>query len=276
MRKLVLGTGNGFNISEPEEIRLIADCGWDGVFTSWQPEDGNAALARTVKETGLTYQSVHAPFGHAHRLWEPGERGEAELSRQLACVRDCAKIGVPIVVMHAIIGMERHTPNALGVERFGKIFAEAKKLGVTVAVENTEGEEYLEAVLRAYADEKAAGFCIDTGHEACYNYGRDLIGKYADKLVCTHLNDNLGITGEQITWLDDAHLLPFDGTVDFAGVAARLAQAGYTGPLTFELTVQNKPERHTHDIYAHLDAKGFISLARERAKRFAALVEQLA
>lgn len=273
MRKLVLATGNGFDVTQTEEIRLIAECGWDGVFTGWDPENYRS-LARTVREAGLLYQSVHAPFHTVHRLWEPGEPGEEELAQQLACVRGCAEIGVPIVVMHAIIGMDRHTPNELGVERFGRIFAEAKKLGVTVAVENTEGEEYLEAVLRAYADEKAAGFCIDTGHELCYNYGHDLIGKYADKLVCTHLNDNLGITGVGITWLDDAHMLPFDGKVDFPGVAARLDRAGYTGPLTFELTSQNKPDRHTHDRYAHLDAKGFIALALERAKRFAVLVEQ--
>ena len=107
----------------------------------------------------------------------------------------------------------------------------------------------------------------------CYNASRDIIGKYADKLICTHLNDNMAQTGDSITWLDDSHLLPFDGVGDWNGIADRLKKAGYKNHLTFELTSKNKPERNTHDIYAHLDCQGFAALALERAKKFRSILE---
>ena len=168
--------------------------------------------------------------------------------------------------------MERCTPTTLGLRRYEKIFTAAENLGVTVALENTEGEIYVEALMREFGSSDRVRFCIDTGHEMCYNASRDLIGKYADKLICTHLNDNMGQTGDSITWLDDSHLLPFDGVGNWQGIADRLNKAGYKGDLTFELTSRNKPERNTHDIYAGLDFRGFTALALEKAKRFRELI----
>lgn len=84
---------------------------------------------------------------------------------------------------------------------------------------------------------------------------------------------NVAQTGDSITWLDDSHLLPFDGVGDWNGIADRLKKAGYKNHLTFELTSKNKPERNTHDIYAHLDCQGFVALALERAKKFRSILE---
>jgi len=148
---------------------------------------------------------------------------------------------------------------------------EALKVGVTCAFENTEGEKYLEKIKEHLWDHKALGFCIDTGHEMCYNRSNDMIGKYGDKLIATHLNDNLGITGEEITWIDDAHLMPFDGKADWQGIADRIKKAGCPDILTFELTTRSKPGRNTHDIYASLDIDGFLNLAHEKALKFVSL-----
>ncbi|MBQ5633867.1 MAG: sugar phosphate isomerase/epimerase, partial [Clostridia bacterium] len=153
-----------------------------------------------------------------------------------------------------------------------KIVLAGEKHGVKIAFENTEGEEYLEYLLKHFASSDYAGFCIDTGHEMCYNAKRDLITKYASKLCCTHLNDNMGQTGEKITWYDDSHMLPFDGVADWEGIAARLKAAGYKGDLTFELNSKNKPERDTHRIYAGLDFEQYVALAFERAKKFKELM----
>ncbi len=273
MRQLILSAGMGFSLPIPEQIEAMARIGWDGFFTGWNDENGIAAYAAKAKEVGAFYQSVHAPYHDVYRLWEEGEDGEKEADKQIACLRDCEQNGVSTVVMHAIIGFDRHTPADIGIDRFGRIFDEAERLGIRVALENTEGECYLEKLMRHFASHKAVGFCIDTGHELCYNIGRDLISTYGEKLIATHINDNLGCTGEAITWLDDAHLMPFDGKKDWADVAKRMKAVGYDGPLTFELTSQNKPDRHTHDRYASLDFNGFASLALEKARRFRNLLE---
>ncbi|MGN1093658.1 MAG: sugar phosphate isomerase/epimerase family protein [Candidatus Neoclostridium sp.] len=272
MRKLIINVDLGIDLME--FFDRAAKVGWDGVFTGWNEEKGNKYIAERIKADGLIYQSVHAPFNKCDRLWEEDERGDAEVERQKKCLRDSAEAGVDLVVMHAIIGMDKCTPTNIGVDRFGKILDEAQSLGVKVAVENTEGECYVEKLFADLKSHPALGFCIDTGHEMCYNYSQDIIGKYGDKLIATHLNDNMGVTGEKITWYDDAHMMPFDGIADWDGIARRIKKTPFDGPLTFELNKYNRPERHTHDRYAQLDADGYLSLALEKAKKFRVLLER--
>ena len=270
MQKLILGTGLGFaEVPYTEQIRRIKKAGWDGVFVGlWKEELSLSEFAKTAKEEGLFIQSVHAPFNKAAALWEEGEEGDREAERQIRVLRESAEIGVDLVIMHAIIGMAKNEPTEIGVKRYRKIADAAKALGVRLAIENTEGEVYLETLMKGLSDHPSVGFCIDTGHEMCYNGSRDLIAKYGDRLIATHLNDNMGQTGDELTWYDDSHLLPFDGKADWKGIAARLKNVGFDGPLTFEVTSQNMPERHVSDIYANLDFDGFVSLALEKAKQF--------
>lgn len=199
MRDLILATGlRGKELSRLEEIDLYKKVGWDGVFTDW--DEDFFEVAKKIKQENLKYQSVHAPFVGVDALWKEGEKGDKMANTLISCLQDCDKVGVHLVIMHAFIGFEYATvPNQIGIDRFGKIFQEAEKLGTVVAVENTEGEEFLDCLQTTFADHKNVGFCIDTGHEMCYNKSQDLITRYGKKLVATHLNDNKGITGKEIT-----------------------------------------------------------------------------
>ena len=274
MNRLIIGLGVCSPATVQEEMELLLEIGWDGFFSGWRQGEDLEPIAKKAQELGLFYHSVHAPFGHVERIWDEGDEGERVADELIECMKAARRVGVALMIVHAIKGLEKCTPTALGLTRFGRVFAEAERQGVTIALENTEGEVYLEALMREYGASDRVRFCIDTGHELCYNWGNDLIGKYGDKLVSTHLNDNLGVTGDAITWLDDAHLLPFDGIADWEGIAKRLRKAGYYGDLTFELTRDSKPGRNTHLRYAHLDCRGFLSLALERAKTFRVLMNE--
>jgi len=271
MRNLILGHGSGSGLSAAEEFAILKEIGWDGVFTGWDENNGNKNMAKAIRDLGLIYQSVHAPFDKMDRVWDDDERGEAVIDRLIRCARATAEVDVDIMVVHTIIGMDKCTPAEIGLRRFGRLFDAAKECGVRIALENTEGEEYLEALLNEYGDAHV-GFCIDTGHELCYNYGRDTITKYGKRMFSTHLNDNMGITGDHLTWKDDAHMLPFDGIADWKGIAERMKAVGYQGELTFELTRFNRPERHTSDAYEQMSFTEYASLALERARRFAELI----
>ena len=145
-----------------------------------------------------------------------------------------------------------------------------------LAFENTEGEEYLQAILETFGGSPAVGFCIDTGHRHCYNRDADLITKYGDLLVATHINDNLGIKdkGGHIFWHDDLHLLPFDGTVDWEETARKLAAVRYTGTLTFELNTKSKPGRHENDRYGEMPLRAYLAQSFRRARRFEKLLSE--
>lgn len=274
MRKLVVALGSGFSQSSKEQMDIIANVGWDGFFTGLDLEKGNFSIAKKAKEMGLFYQSIHAPFVNCDKMWEAGVIGDWEENKLIRCVQHASDIGVELVVAHAIIGFDKFTPNDIGVERYARVGEIAKKCGVRLAIENTEGDAYFDKIITLLKDNPYVGFCIDTGHELCYNKGEDLITKYADKLFCTHLNDNMGQTTKNIYWHDDAHLLPFDGIRDWEETARRLNNAGYKRELTFELTSLNKPNRNTHDIYKGLTAEQFYTLALQKAKKFRSILDK--
>lgn len=270
---MCLGTSKQFGATRSEQVRLFKETGFDAFFVEWRHGEDISEFVRLSKELDIEFQSVHAPFGGCADLWE-GTEDEAEkaLSELLECVHVCADAQVPIMVSHAYIGFENHSPTDIGLERYGKLIHEAEKCGVKIAFENTEGEEYLAAIMSTFKNSSAVGFCWDTGHEMCYNHSQDLLKLYGDKLICTHLNDNLGIKdfNGKITFIDDLHLLPFDGIADWDNIAARLDRCAYNGILTFELNTVSKPGRHENDVYGKMDFKDYLALCYKRACKVAA------
>ena len=260
-----------------ESLATAADVGWQGFFVCWRQGDDLRPLAAKAREFGMLHQSVHAPWGKAADLWGADEeKGEAAVAELVACLEAAAASGAPLVVAHAWIGFVPTAPTEAGIRRFGRVVDEAKRLGLQIAVENTEGEEHLDALLAAFRGEPAVGFCWDTGHELCYNRGRDLMAAFGDRLLGTHINDNLGITDPAgpTTWLDDLHLLPFDGIADWPGIAQRLVRSGFGGPLTFELNRESKPGRHENDAYGAMPLRDYLAEALARARRVATLMDE--
>ena len=270
--KLAINVPAGEPITQREGVLCAKRAGFDGVFVDWSYSNYKIEdFIKTVKEENMILQSIHAPFSKINRLWERDELTEVAYHEQLACLKICAKYEAPLMVIHPYIGFKNHCPDAKGFEYFGKIVKEAEHLGVKLGFENVEGEEYLTAIMKEFASSPAVGFCWDTGHELCYNRGKDMMALYGDKLFGTHFDDNIGVTGEDITYLDDLHLLPFDGIVDWKGVMDRIRRHNYNGILTFELTIKNKPNKHTHDEYAKLSPEDFYKLAYERAVKVSEL-----
>ncbi len=271
MYELCINTGLGFGSTVSEILPKIKEAGFDGFFTGWH-EGKTKEIAELADKYGLLYQSVHAPFHDVAEMWEPGDKGEYVKEQLINCVNECKDAGIPRIVMHAVIGMDKHTPTDIGLQRFCRVVKRAEKIGINVAFENLEGPEYLAIVMDQFRS-SYVGFCWDTGHERCYNHCQDMTALYGDRLMCTHLNDNFGMTDENtLTWLDDSHMMPFDGKNDWQNIADRLKAHNYKGELTFELTCKSKPGRTTHDIYASLDELGFLTLAHEKAVKFRELL----
>ena len=270
--KICLATSPSFGLSEEDQIRLFAEIGFDGFFTGWA---GDLSHYRALAdETGMYYQSVHAPFGGAGVIWEEGEEGENAAEELLRCVRDTAAVGVPLVIVHPYKGFHKEEPTELGLSRFERVVREAERLGVSVAFENVEGEAYLNALMDQFADCPTVGFCWDSGHELCYNRGKDMLGIYGDRLRGTHINDNLGVSDPngKITWHDDLHLLPFDGNQNWQGVAERLKKSRPIGELTLELTRKSKPNRHDNDRYMEMKIEDYLADCYARAVRIAQML----
>ena len=274
--KLALGTLGGVGLSDAEQLPLIKAAGFDGVFFLWRRGYDVSGFRQRCDEVGLAIQSVHAPFGGMAKMWLPESEARCAIDELTECVLATRQVGAPIMVCHAFIGFKDHTPTKDGIENFRKVVDKARECGIKIAFENTEGREYLDALMDAFSDDDTVGFCYDTGHELCYNRGERMLSHYGDRLLVTHINDNLGVkdfSGEK-TYLDDLHLLPFDGIADWERIARELTRCPLPEYLTFELTTVSKPGRCENDKYARLPLTEYLAEAYARAVRVATLVKR--
>lgn len=270
--KLCLGIGN-FGVSFEEQPRLFKKVGFDGFFIEWSSDRDKQidGLKKLGDEPGLIFQSIHAPYTNMNKMWENGDASKEAADELIEFLNACKRNNVPIMVCHSFIGFEEHNPTRQGAENFSRVVDEAEKLDIKIAFENTEGEEYLAYLMDFFRDRECVGFCWDTGHEMCYNYSDDMMAMYGDRILCTHINDNLGIKDYdgKITWIDDLHFLPFDGVADWDDIALRLNKYGFTDTLTFELITVSKPERTENDVYGRMEIHDYLTEAYKRACRVA-------
>ncbi|MBQ6262628.1 MAG: sugar phosphate isomerase/epimerase [Clostridia bacterium] len=279
-RKLLVNVTEAYGDSPRERLETVREAGFDGFFTMWGPDVPE--YRREADRLGLTYGSVHAPFGKIVKMWGRGEETDEVLSELLDCIDGTADAGVPATVCHVYIGFDFDAADAAlrehkgdALRNFAKVAERSEKRGITVAFENTEGEEHMRAVMDSLKDCPSVGFCWDVGHEICYNGAKDQTALYGDRLAVTHLNDNFGATEEDgvITWRDDLHLLPFDGKVDWESVARRLIKCGFGGPLTFELKKADTSGR-AGGRYDRLTPFEYLTEAHKRAVRVRALLNE--
>ena len=270
--RLCLGTNGDFGISVPEQIKLFKKTGFEAFFTMW--DENVEEYKELADDIGMIYQSIHAPYENAAKMWSVSDEADVAMEELLTSVADCAKIGVPLLVVHPYIGFDNdENPTEIGVRNFGTVVDEAKNSGVKIAFENVEGEAYLEKLMQAFQDCGNVGFCWDSGHEQCYNRGKDMLALYGDRLMATHLNDNLGVSDYEgkITWTDDLHLLPGDGIINWHEAVSKLKHCGYDGILTFELNKESKPNRYENDKYKRLGIEEYVTECYARACKIAAM-----
>lgn len=256
-----------------DHVNMIAQIGWDAFFTGWD-RNNIERWANEAARNGLIYQSIHSPFAHEHKvsyMWQDREEGKFVTDQLIECVKDCAKFDIPVMVIHPFIGFKDHTPTQIGLDNYARVVEVANKLGVALGFENVEGEEYLAALMERFWNEPCCGFCLDTGHEQCYNGGKDMLALYGEKLCHTHFNDNLGVLDKtlpiELSWKNDLHLTMGDGIVDWKGVMDRIDATPYTGPLICELTRSNKLGRPDHDKYAAMTIDEYYAFALNRARK---------
>ena len=101
------------------------------------------------------------------------------------------------------------------------------------------------------------GMCLDTGHANVFGDDcGEMVRMIAPVLKTLHVHDNLGDK--------DAHLLPFDGTVNWESFTAALREVGFSGVMSMEANLYQNSE--TPEVLSYAEA----------AKRMAGLARRLA
>lgn len=272
-QKTGISVSNSYGVPVPEIVRLVGRTGFDAVSPEWEENDDFAETAEAARESGLAIQSLHGPFDVAAKMWSADTDDSEEALRKLfLSLETCKQYSIPVMVVHVWMGFDNiPAPNSEGFENFGKLVKKAEEYGVKIAFENTEGDELLFALMEHFDGNGNIGFCWDSGHEMCYNHSMDLLARFGDRLIMTHLNDNLGISrfDGKTYWTDDLHLLPFDGIADWDYNIARMKKAKKQEYINFELNIRSKPNRHENDAYGEMPIERYFTEAYNRACRIA-------
>ncbi len=259
----------GFGISSEDQIKIISETGFRAFFSGWSRNNRDEVmrLAEAGARSGLVYETVHAPFMRMNSMWVEGSEGDDWRDMLIECVDDTAAVGVGIMVTHVTVASVAPAPSEIGFRRFLAVAERAAKKGVKIALENLEIPEHLEFLFSRLGGMNNIGFCWDTGHNLCYTPDIDMMKLYGDKLLCLHINDNDGVSNPgTITWHDDSHFMPFDGKVDWQGVAERLDRAGWNGIMTQEMS-RGKDGCKKIDRYFEMTYRQYLEETLARLKK---------
>jgi sugar phosphate isomerase/epimerase len=201
-----------------------------------------ADLQQWLGEAGLELRSIHAPTaeGFTGGRWsgslslasaDPEARAHAvsETEKALHIARR-----IPAAVLVAHLGIPR-TQTGPGDSRAAarrsveELLRIAEPLGVRIAVEVIPNELSRAGSIVHFVEDDldGVGICLDFGHAHLDGDVIDAVETVSEHLIATHVHDNRGRR--------DDHLLPFDGTIDWAGTLLAVQKVGYEGPFVFEV-----------------------------------------
>lgn len=227
MRKIGINLYSRDCIELEEYIQIIKDLGFEATFCAIRPLEKMLKTADLLAKAGIEFETVHAPFRSASSMWVDEEEGEAVYASLADSIDMCVKVGAPICVMHLSSSSTPPPPTDLGRARYAKLVDYAISKGIIIAFENTHTLANLAWAFEEFAATDNVGFCYDSGHEAALSPGRHVLPIFGSRLVCTHIHDN--------NLLQDQHILPFDGKIDFERVARQIRECGYKGNLMMEV-----------------------------------------
>ena len=274
MMKLGFSLQSSYSRPMPQVVDLLANVGFSAVSPGCELKEELESVVLRAKLRNLALQSLHGPVRGMPAMWSRDRQLAEPITRELLqSATDCARFGIPILVVHPWNGVDyTFCREDLCFDGFDALVTLGESLGIRIAFENLEGPEYLAALMERYQGSKAVGFCWDSGHELCYGPGCDFLSLYGNKLIMTHLNDNFGVTDPtgRLDGTDDLHLLPHHGILDWEQTLLRLRSARKQEILNFELKIRPKGNRCKLDLYSQMPLEQYFAEAYRQASLAAA------
>jgi len=251
---------NVFPMPMSRRLEMIKTAGFESVLMWWGPDEleSREERVRLAKEVELRIENAHAATERLNSLWCPDSQGEQTLEELLEEIRDCAEYGVDTLVLHLTNGSEPPPVSLAGLFRVEKMIALADELKVRLAFENVRRPEHTRYILDHLSGDYV-GLCYDSGHAHYWTADTDWLGLYNHQVFAIHLHDNFADK--------DAHLLPFDGSIDWQMITRQLAASSYMGAVTVE------SEMHASDRYLELGFDSFLRRAFERGKQLESMIQ---
>lgn len=252
-------------LDEVSTLKLASKIGFE-VFTTDTTERGAVAVLKDqAVSLDMDFPFLHSPFDGINHMWVEGAAYRTVFKGITDSIDYASDFDIPSVVLHVSSGWQAPPVNDLGLSRFDELVEYASNKGVTLAFENLRMLGNLACLIDRYEHRQNVRFCYDCGHEHCYTKTVSWIDIFTNKIVATHIHDNLGRPFEDKTTDHDTHWLPFDGSFDYHEMMRKLDKYCYTGPLVLEVY------RDASSNYTNLSAEEFLTTSYDRIKRISDL-----
>ncbi len=252
-------------LDEISTLKLASEIGFEAFTTGSIKVDTVSELKEKAVALGMDFPFLHSPFSGINNMWIEGEAYNTVYNGIIESIDSAAACDVSAVVIHVSSGWQAPPVNDLGLSRYDALVEYASKKGVTLAFENLRMVGNLAYLMDRYEHNDNVRFCYDCGHEHCYTKTVPWIDIFTDKIVATHIHDNLSRPFGDKTTDPDSHWLPFDGSFDYHRMMSKLDKYGYSGPLVLEVF------RKARADYANLSAEEFVTTSYDRIKRISEL-----
>lgn len=253
-------------VGEEKAIRMLCEAGYEALDYSAFAE-GDLSYARAdaparAKELrllaasyGVAFNQMHAPFP-TMRYGEDDAKNEARREKILRAIEFAGLLGVPHIIVHPIAAVRcnanapgkfltKEEQKELNLDFYRGLVPYADAAGVKIALENLWGydenrrivpnvcslpEEFCD-YLDTLNDPAHFTACLDIGHAGLTGSSAPamLRAMGADRITALHIHDNDGV--------NDSHMMPFTGVVDWPEVIRALREIGYRGDFTYESDV---------------------------------------
>ena len=209
------------------------------------------------EENGVTFYQTHPPFRRGLILVdEDAEREKHYWDATFRSLDITKRVGAKWAVIHPandLSNMDEKKQLERNHILFDKVVDYAAKLGIGVAFENMveTGDETHPHRYFSYPEELVA-LCDDYASDhvkACWDFGHgntavpdrhpDALRMLGDRLVCVHVDDNLGKR--------DDHYIPFRGNIRWEELMPVLTEINFPGVLDLELGFTNHMPDDLHD-----------------------------
>lgn len=191
------------------------------------------ALRKASENTGVELWSVHLPFSYTINLAHPEASFRHEsMELFLRILDEAANAGVHHAVVHPssepISDDIRPSLMEYSVENCAVLARQAALRDMVICVEDLPrtclgncSEEMKELI----SGDPALRICFDVNHLLKESH-KSFVDAVGDKIVTLHLSD--------YDFLDEKHLLPGEGKINWYELADLLEQIDYKGPFLFE------------------------------------------
>lgn len=239
----------------PDDIGTIAAGGihlveLSGAHDHFDPRDRGQveSIAEACGKHGVKVFSIHSAHGIVPLYGDLGALAEVTRKKAINTVRRAAAVlaylGGDVLSVHPGEWFFCWDEKPDHMRAVGRSIAEAAEIcaqrGRRLAVETMRpaepriGDDYHDLLrLMGNFSTDSVGICLDTNH---LNLRWDLAQAVRDvgpRLMALHISDNDGS--------EERHWLPFEGVIDWPAFCSALKEAGYDGPLMYEVAAADKP-----------------------------------